>query len=75
MTIFDIFMTIASGAFIIFNAWAFMRLIKLDENRIKDYFDNHEFPDIVINIEQVNHNDDNDSENESKFKNLGSEDK
>ena len=42
---------------------AYRRFIKLNDNRIKDYFDNLELPDIKIKIEYVKHDDDSDKEN------------
>lgn len=50
MTGFHIFMTIATGAFIIFSAWAFHRMNKLEEDRIKRIYnmdvDNDDYNDI-----------------------------
>lgn len=41
---------------------AYRRFIKLNDNRIKDYFDNLEIPDIEIKIEYVRHDDDSEKE-------------
>ena len=66
MKTFDIIMTIFTAIFGIFSFWACFRLIKLDENRFKDFAENVEIPDIEIKIEYVKHDDDSDKETKSE---------
>lgn len=43
-----------------------LRLIKLDENRFKDFAENVEIPDIEIKIEYVKHDDDSDKDSDKE---------
>lgn len=62
MKTFDIIMTILTALGCILFFLGCLRLIKLDENRFKDFAENVEIPDIEIKIEYVKQDDDSDKE-------------